>query len=172
MAMKFTKTTNREVSVSNVKFVAFTNASGLYPDVLVWESTDSGEWTPIAWRSDSDFAGEIPSEDRELELGTRDGGTVLLGEGCTRQQFYQFVFGSEAFADSEFTESEEELGFESDVWYQAQFEAPGFLMSNNGYLVEYHEGLDWSKAEGEVRKDLDKQNEHTRVEMYGHSYKA
>ena len=172
MAMKTVKIMTREVSVENAKFVAFSNVSGVYPDVLVWESTDSGEWTPIAWVDSPDSADEISSEDLELEVATRDGeGAVLLGSDCTRQQFYEFVFGTDSFAESAFADSEVE-GFESDVWYPAQMQEPDYLMSDNGALVEYHEGLDWSKAEGEVRKDLDKQNEHTRVEMYGHSYKA
>ena len=168
--MKFTKTTTREVSVGSVKFVAFTNTSGVYPDVLVWERNESG-WTPIAWRSDSDFAGEVSSEELELEVATRDGGAVLLGEDCTRQQFFSFVFGSDAFKDSAFDESEVE-GFESDVWFPANFETPDYLMSDNGYLVEYHDGLNWNEAEAEVRKDLERLNEHTHEEMYGHSYMA
>ena len=172
MAMNVVKTQAREVEVSveTAKFVAFTNVSGLYPDVLVWERTESG-WAPVAWRDSPDSADEVSSEDLELELETRDGSAVLLGEGCTRQQFYECVFGTDAFAESAFADSEVE-GFESDVWFPAQFEEPGFLKSNNGYLVEYHEGLNWSEAEDEVRKDLDALNEHTRVEMYGSSYKA
>ena len=172
MAMKTVKTTTREVSVEGVQFVAFSNVSGLYPDVLVWEHTESG-WTPVAWVDSPDSDSEISSEDLELELLTRDGGTVLLGADCTRQQFYEYVFGSAAFAESAFADSDpQELGFESDVWFPPQFEAPGYLVSDSGYLVEYHEDLDLEQAETEVRKDLDKQNEHTRVEMYGHSYKA
>ena len=172
MAMKTVKTNAREVSVSNVKFVAFTNASGLYPDVLVWENTESG-WTPIAWSSSSSFAGEISSEDLELELLTREDGAVLLGEGCTRQQFYEYVFGTDAFKDSAFTDSNpEDLGFESDVWFPAQFEEPDSLMSDNGYLVEYHEGLDWTESEDKIRKDLDALDEYVHEEMYGHSYRA
>ena len=170
MAMKFTKTTNREVSVGSVKFVAFVNASGVYPDVLVWEHVESG-WTPVAWVDSPDSDGEVSTGDLEMEVETRDGGAVLLGSDCTRQQFYSFVFGTDAFAESEFADSDVE-GFESDVWYPAQFEAPGFLKSDNGYLVEYHEGLDWSEAEAEVHKDLDSLDEHTRVEMYGSSYRA
>ena len=169
MAMKTIKTNARELSVSGVKFVAFSNVAGVYPDVLVWEHTESG-WAPVAWRSSPDSADEVSSDDLEMEAETRDGGAVLLGEDCTRQQFFAFVFGTDAFADSEFTESEE-LGFESDVWYPAQFEAPGYLMSDDGYLVEYHESLDWSEAEAEVRKDLDSLDEHTHEEMYGSSYK-
>ena len=109
MAMKTIKTTEREVSVSGVKFVAFSDVAGVYPDVLVWEKTDSDP---------------------------------------------------------------EELGFDSCVWFPAQFEAPDSLMSNNDYLVEYHEGLDWEEAEAEIRKDLDALNEYTHEEMYGHSYVA
>ena len=173
MAMKFTKTTTREVSVSSFQFVAFTNASGVYPDVLVWERTDSGEWTPVAWSSSSSFAGEISSDDLELEILTREDGAVLLGADCKRQQFYEFVFGTDAFKDSEFTESDsEELGFESDSWFPAQFEEPDSLMSDNGYLVEYHERLDWEEAEAKVRKDLDALDEYVHEELYGHSYRA
>ena len=174
MAMVVAKTNAREVSVSDsVKFVAFSNVAGVYPDVMVWERTDSGEWTPVAWVDSPECSGEISTDDLELELLTREGGSVLLGEDCTRQEFYEFVFGTDAFKDSEFEESNpEELGFDSDVWYPAQMQAPDYLMSDNGYLVEYHEGLDWSKAEDEVRKDLDALDEHTHVEMYGHSYMA
>ena len=169
MAMKFTKT--REVSVEAAKFVSFTSTSGVYPDVLVWEHTESG-WAPVAWRSSPDCSEEVSSEDLELELLTRDGeGAVLLGEDCTRQQFYEVVFGTDAFSESAFDDPEV-AGFESDVWYPANFEAPGFLKSDNGYLVEYHDGLDWAKAESEVRKDLDALNEHTHEEMYGSSYRA
>ena len=169
--MKFTKTTIREVSVESVKFVAFTNTSGVYPDVLVWEHTESG-WTPIAWRSSPECSGEVSSDDLELEILTRDGGAVLLGEDCTRQQFYEFVFGTDAFAESAFADSDsEELGFESDVWYPANLEAPDYLMTDNGVLVEYHEVLDWAESEAEVRKDLNALNEHTHEEMYGSSYK-
>ena len=171
MAMKFVKNQAREVSLDSVKFVAFTNTSGVYPDVLVWERVESG-WTPIAWRSSPDSSEEVSSEDLELEVATRDGRAVMLGSDCTRQEFYEFVFGTDAFAGSAFAESDpQELGFESDTWYPAQFEAPDYLMSDHGYLVEYHDGLDWAKAEDKVRKDLDALNEHTRVEMYGSSYK-
>lgn len=173
MAMKFTKTTTREVSVDGVKFVAFSDVSGVYPDVLIWERTDTDSWTPIAWRSSSSFAGEISSDDLGLELLTRDDGAVLLGTGCTRQEFYEYVFGSDAFAESAFADSDpEELGFDSCVWFPAQFEEPDSLMSNNDYLVEYHEGLNWSEAESEIRKDLDDLNEYVHKEMYGHSYVA
>ena len=173
MAMKTVKTNAYEVEVSDsVQFVAFTNVSGVYPDVLVWEHTESG-WTPIAWRSSPDDAGEISNEDLEMEIATREGGAVLLGADCTRQQFFSFVFGSDSFADSAFADSESaELGFDSDVWYPAQFEAPDYLMSDRNYLVEYHEGLNWEAAEDEVRKDLDSLNEHTHEELYGSSYKA
>ena len=171
MAMNVVKTQAREVAINSVKFVAFTNASGVYPDVLVWERTDSG-WTPIAWRSSSSFAGEISSDDLELEILTREDGAVLLGENCTRQQFYEYVFGSDAFKDSAFAESDpEELGFESDVWFPANFEAPDSLMSDHEFLVEYHSGLDWSEEEEKIRKDLDALDEYVHEEMYGHSYK-
>ena len=164
MAMKTIKTQEREVSVSNAKFVAFSNTSGVYPDVLVWEKTDS--WTPVAWSSSSSFAGEISGEELELEILTRDGGFVLLGEECTRQQFYEYVFGTDAFAESAFENSDpEEFGFESDVWFPAQLEEPYSLMSDHDYLVEYHEGLNWAEAEGEVRKDLDALNEYVHEEM-------
>ena len=171
MAMKTIKTQAREVSVESVKFVAFSNVAGVYPDVLVWERMESG-WTPIAWNSSSSFAGEISGEELELEILTREDGAVLLGSDCTRQQFYEFVFGTDSFAESAFEDSDpEELGFESDVWFAPQFEAPEELMSNRDYLVEYHEGLNWEEAEGEVRKDLDALNEYVHEEMYGHSYK-
>ena len=171
MAMKTIKTQAREVSVESVKFVAFSNVAGVYPDVLVWERTESG-WTPIAWNSSSSFAGEISGEELELELLTREDGAVLLGSDCTRQEFYEFVFGTDSFAESEFAGSDpEELGFDSDVWFAPQFEAPYSLMSNNDYLVEYHEGLNWEEAEGEVRKDHDALNEYVHEEMYGSSYK-
>ena len=168
----FTAVSSREVSVEASKFVAFTNVSGVYPDVLVWERTDSG-WAPVAWVDSPDFTGEVSDENLEMEVATRDSGVVLLGEDCTRQEFYEYVFGSDAFADSACAESDpQELGFVSDVWFPTQFEEPGYLMCDSGYLVEYHEGLDWEKAESEVRKDLDALNEHTRVEMYGHSDRA
>ena len=173
MAMKTQKTQARAVAIDGVKFVAFSNTSGVYPDVLVWERTDTDSWTPIAWRSSSSFAGEISSEDLELELLTRDDGAVILGSDCTRQQFYEFVFGTDAFAESAFADSDpEELGFDSCVWFPAQFEAPDSLMSDNGYLVEYHEGLNWEEAEDEIRKDLDALDEAVHMEMYGHSYRA
>lgn len=173
MAMKFTKTTTREVSVDGVKFVAFSNTSGVYPDVLVWERTGSNSWAPIAWVSSSSWAGEISSDELELELLTREDGAVLLGSGGTRQEFYEFVFGSDAFAESAFEDSDpEDLGFESDVWFPPQFEEPDSLMSDHDYLVEYHESLDWEQAEAEVRKDLDRLDEYVHEEMYGHSYRA
>lgn len=169
---KFVKTTTREVPVESVKFVAFSNTSGVYPDVLVWERGDSG-WTPVAWVSDSSFAREVSSEDLGLEVLTRNDGAVLLGSDCTRKQFFEYVFGTDAFADSAFADSDpEELGFESDVWFPANMLPPDYLVSDNGYLVEYHEGLDWEQAESEVRKDLESLNEHTHREMYGHSYMA
>ena len=172
MAMRFTKTTTREVSLDGVKFVAFTNTSGLYPEVLVWERTESG-WTPVAWVDSPDSANEVSSEDLETEVATREGGAVMLGSDCTRQQFYEYVFGTDSFAESAFADSDStELGFDSDVWFPANFEAPDYLMSNNNYLVEYHEDLDWEQAESEVRKDLDALNEHTHEELYGSSYRA
>lgn len=172
MAMKTVKTNAREVSLSGVQFVAFSNTSGVYPEVLVWEHTESG-WTPVAWRSSSSFAGETSDSDLELEVMTREDGFVLLGSDCTRQQFYEFVFGTDAFAESAFADSDpEELGFDSCVWFEAQLEAPAALMSNNDYLVEYHESLDWAESEDEIRKDLDRLNEYVHEEMYGHSYVA
>ena len=172
MAMVVTKTNAREVSVGSVKFVAFSNVTGVYPDVLVWERTDSG-WAPVAWRSSPDSSDEVSLDDLELEIVTRDSGAVLLGANCSRQEFYELVFGTDAFSDSAFAESEaEDLGFDSDVWYPAQFEAPDYLMSDHDYLVEYHEGLNWNEAEDEVRKDLNALNEHTHEELYGSSYKA
>ena len=173
MAMKTIKTQAREVSVAAAKFVAFSNTSGVYPDVLVWERTDSGEWSPVVWRSSSAFAGEISDSDLELEVLTREDGAVLLGSDCTRQQFYEYVFGTDSFKDSAFKDSDpEELGFDSDVWFPAQFEAPDSLMSDNDFLVEYHEGLDWEQAESEIRKDLDQLDEAVHMEMYGHSYRV
>lgn len=172
MAMKTVKTNAREVSVSNVKFVAFSDVSGVYPDVLIWERGESG-WTPVAWSSSSSFAGEVSDDELELEVLTREDGAVLLGSDCTRQQFYEYVFGTDAFKDSAFAESDPEaLGFDSCVWFPAQFEEPAYLMSDNDYLVEYHESLDWSEAEAEIRKDLDDLNEYVHEEMYGHSYIA
>ena len=172
MAMKFVKTQAREVSVESVKFVAFSNVAGVYPDVLVWEKTDSDSWTPVAWRSSSSFAGEISTSDLELEILTREDGAVLLGADCTRQQFYEYVFGTDAFAESAFADSDpEELGFDSSVWFPAQFEAPDSLMSDHDFLVEYHEGLNWEEAEAEIRKDLDALDEYVHEEMYGSSYK-
>lgn len=104
--MKFFKTTTREVPMdSSVKFVAFSNTSGVYPDVVVWERGDSG-WTPVAWVSDSSFAREVSSEELEMELLTRDDGAVLLGSDCTRQQFFEYVFGTDAFSGSAFAESD------------------------------------------------------------------
>ena len=172
MAMKTQKTQAREVAINSVKFVAFSNTSGVYPDVLVWERVESG-WTPIAWVDSPEQSGEISSEDLELEILTRDGGAVLLGADCSREEFFEYVFGSDAFAESSFEDSDpSELGFESGVWFPAQFEEPDFLMSDHGYLVEYHEDLDWSESEYKVRKDLEDLNEHTHVEMYGHSYRV
>ena len=170
---KFVKTTATTASLdSSAKFVAFANTSGVYPDVTVWERLESN-WTPVAGMSDCDFGREISSEDLELEVLTRDGGAVLFGADCTRQQFFEFVFGTDAFEGSAFAESDpEELGFESDVWFPANMLPPDYLVSNNGCLVEYHDGLDWDQAEAEVRKDLDALNEYTHREMYGHSYMA
>ena len=156
---------------ADAKFVAFSDVFGVYPDVLVWERVESG-WAPIAWVDSPDSSNEVSNEDLVMEIATGGAGVVLIGSDCTRQQFYECVFGTDAFAESAFAESDpQELGFESAVWYPANFEAPGYLMSDHGYLVEYHEDLDWEKAESEVRKDLDALNEHTRVEMYGSSYK-
>ena len=172
MAMKTVKTTTHEVSLDEAKFVAFSNTSGVYPDVLVWERVESG-WTPVAWVDSPDSDGEVSTEDLELELLTRDGGTVLLGADCTRQEFYEYVFGSDSFAGSAFADSDpQELGFESDSWFPAQMQEPDYLKSNNDYLVEYHEGLDWEQSESEVRKDLDALNESVHMEMYGHSYRV
>lgn len=172
MAMKVTKTNAREVSLDGVQFVAFSNVSGVYPDVLVWERVESG-WTPIAWRSSSSFAGEVSSDDLELEILTREDGFVFLGTDCTRQEFYEYVFGTDAFKDSAFKDSDpEELGFDSCVWFPAQLAEPDSLMSDHDYLVEYHEKLDWSEAESEIRKDLDALNEAVHEEMYGHSYRV
>lgn len=173
MAMKTQKTMARGVSVEDAKFVAFSNVSGVYPDVLVWERTGSDSWTPVAWRSSSSWAGEISDADLELEILTREDVAVMLGADCTRQQFYEYVFGTDAFADSAFKGSDpEELGFDSEVWFPAQLEEPDSLMSDNDYLVEYHEGLNWEESEGEIRKDLDDLNEYVHAEMYGHSYVA
>ncbi len=150
--------------LSNATFVAFRNPEGVYPDGVAWERTDSG-WRCVAW--DGDSYGPSDCDDMELELLTAvaDGVTnFFFGSGCSRGEFFEYVFGHAAETDG---------AFGPDYSYPAHMEAPASMYARDNWHY-YDFTLDpeqVERQENELHDALERLDESVHAEMYGHSYK-
>jgi len=151
--------------LANATFVAFRNPEGVTPDGVVWERVDS-KWHCVAW--DGEGYGPSDVDDMELELVTAVADGVCefyFGSGCSRDEFFSYVFGHEAESDG---------AFDSEYDYPPHMEAPASMFARDGWHF-YEFTLDPEKVEqqeSELREALDRLNEHVHEEMYGHSYVA
>ena len=149
--------------LANATFVAFRDPDGVNPSGVVWEKVDS-KWTCVAW--DGDSYGPSDVDDMELELVTAvaDGvGEFFFGSGCSRDEFFSYLFGHEAESDG---------AFGDDYDYPAHMEAPASMFARDGWHF-YEFTLDPEKVEAQERElhdALDRLDEAVHVEMYGHSY--
>ena len=152
--------------LSNATFVAFRDPEGVNPDGVVWERTESGEWSCVAW--DGDSYGPSDVDDMELEVMTAvaDGvGEFFFGSGCSRDEFFEYLFGHDAESDG---------AFGSDYDYPPHMEAPASMFAKDGWHF-YDFTLDpeqVERQERELHEALDDLDEAVHVEMYGHSYRA
>ena len=152
--------------LASATFVAFRNPEGVYPDGVVWERTTDGEWHCVAW--DGDSYGPSDCDDMELELlsAVSDGvGEFYFGSGCSREEFFSYLFGHEAESDG---------AFGDDYDYPPHMAAPASMFARDGYHY-YDFTLDPKRVdeqERELREALDQLNETVHEEMYGHSYRV
>ena len=150
--------------ISDATFVAFRDPIGVNPEGVVWERVDS-HWECVAW--DGDSYGPSDVDDMELELITAvaDGSDAFyFGSGCSREEFFEYVFGHEEESDG---------AFGSDYDYPPHMEAPASIFAkDNWHYYDFtldHKQIE--KQERELREALDRLNEHVHEEMYGSSYK-
>ena len=152
--------------LANATFVAFRNPEGVYPDGVAWERVDS-KWHCVAWDGEGYGPSDVDEDDMELELMTAcaDGvGNFFFGSGCSREEFFEYVFGHEAETDG---------AFGSEYDYPPHMEAPVSMFAKDGWHY-YDFTLDPKQVEAqerELREALDDLNEAVHVEMYGSSYK-
>lgn len=153
--------------LADATFVAFRNPDGVYPDGVVWERVD-GHWKCVAWDGDGESYGPSDCDDMELELLTAvaDGvGEFFFGSDCSREEFFNYVFGHEPESDG---------AFGPDYDYPAHMEAPASMFAKDGYHY-YDFTLDpeqVERQEHELREALDHLNETVHMEMYGSSYRV
>ena len=151
--------------LSNATFVAFRDPEGVNPDGVVWEKVDS-HWECVAW--DGESYGPSDVDDMELELVTAvaDGvGEFFFGSNCSREEFFEYLFGHEAESDG---------AFGSDYDYPPHMDAPASMFAKDGWHY-YEFTLDPERVEEqerELREALDDLDEAVRMEMYGHSYRV
>lgn len=151
--------------LANATFVAFRDPDGVNPDGVVWERVDS-HWECVAW--DGDSYGPSDVDDMELELLTAvDNGVTnfYFGSGCSREEFFTYLFGHEPESDG---------AFGSDYDYPAHMEAPASMFAKDGYHY-YDFTLDPEQVERqecELHDALERLDESVHEEMYGHSYRV
>ena len=151
--------------LADATFVAFRDPEGVNPDGVVWERVD-GVWHCVAW--DGDSYGPSDVDDMELELLTAvaDGvGNFYFGSNCSRDEFFNYLFGHEAESDG---------AFGSDYDYPPHMEAPASMFAKDGWHF-YDFTLDPEQVERQelaLREALDDLDEAVHVEMYGSSYRV
>ena len=174
MAMNVVKSVFREVSSSdyntvtaplaNATFVAFRNPDGVNPDGVVWEKSNDS-WRCVAWDGDDCAPGDVDDMEMELVDAVSDGVTnFYFGSDCSREEFFSYVFGCSAESDG---------AYGSDYGYQPHMEAPASMYALDGWHY-YAFTLDPEKVEEqerELHEALERLDERTHEEMYGHSYK-
>ncbi len=151
--------------LSNATFVAFRDPDGVNPDGVVWERVDS-HWECVAWDGDSYGPGDVDDMDLELITAAADGvGSFYFGSNCSRDEFFNYLFGHEAESDG---------AFGSDYDYPSHMEAPVSMFARDGWHY-YEFTLDpeqVEKQEQELHEALDDLDEAVHMEMYGHSYRV
>lgn len=151
--------------LANATFVAFRDPDGVYSDGVVWER-EGDHWSCVAW--DGDSYGPSDCDDMELELVTAVADGVMeffFGSGCSREEFFSYVFGHEAESDG---------AFGPDYDYPAHMEAPASMFAKDNWHY-YNFTLDpkeVERQEDELREALDRLNETVHEEMYGSSYRV
>ena len=151
--------------LADATFVAFRDPDGVNPDGVVWEHVDS-HWECVAW--DGDSYGPSDVDDMELELLTAVADGVVnffFGSGCSREEFFEYVFGHEAETDG---------AFGPDYDYPPHMEEPASMFAKDNWHY-YNFTLDPKKVEEqerELREALDRLDEAVHMEMYGHSYRV
>ena len=151
--------------LANATFVAFRDPDGVYSDGVVWER-EGDHWSCVAW--DGDSYGPSDVDDMELELVTAvaDGvGEFYFGSGCSRQEFFEYVFGHAPESDG---------AFGDDYDYPAHMSEPVSMFARDGWHY-YNFTLDPEQVERQERElhdALDRLDEAVHVEMYGHSYRV
>ena len=150
--------------LSAATFVAFRNPSGMNPDGVVWERTDSG-WRCVAWDSDDCAPGDVDDMEMELVDAVDNGVTSFyFGSDCSREEMFSYLFGHEA-------ESDGAMGSDD---YPPHMEAPESMYAKDGWHF-YDFTLDPKRVEEqerELREALERLDEDVHVEMYGSSYRA
>ena len=182
MAMEVTKTNATAVSatfkavisrdfrsvtapLADATFVAFRNPDGVYSDGVVWER-EGDHWSCVAW--DGEGYGPSDVDDMELELVTAvaDGvGEFYFGSGCSREEFFSYLFGHEAESDG---------AFGSDYDYPPHMAEPASMFAKDNWHY-YNFTLDpeeVERQENELHDALDRLDDAVHMEMYGHSYRV
>lgn len=151
--------------LSNATFVAFRNPSGMNPDGVVWERVDS-HWHCVAWDGDDYAPSDVEDMEMELVDAVSDGVTnFFFGSGCSREEFFEYVFGHESESDG---------AFGSDYDYPPHMEAPESMYAKDNWHY-YAFTLNPERVEeqeAELREALVRADESVHVEMYGHSYRV
>ena len=151
--------------LSNATFVSFRNPDGVSPDGVVWERVDSG-WHCVAWDGDDYAPSDVEDMEMELVDAVSDGVTnFYFGSDCSREEFFGYVFGHEPESDGDYG---------TDCDYPPHMEAPASMYAKDNWHF-YAFTLDPKRVEeqeAELHEALERLNERTHEELYGHSYRA
>ena len=149
--------------LATATFVAFRNPSGVNPDGVVWERTDSG-WRCVAWDGDDYAPWDVDDMEMELVDAVDNGvGNFYFGSDCSREEFFSYVFGHEPESD----------GAYGPYDYPAHMEMPASMYAKDNWHF-YSFTLDPKRVEEQERElveALERLDESVHVEMYGSSYK-
>ena len=150
--------------LATATFVAFRNPDGVNPDGVVWECVDS-HWRCVAWDGDDYAPGDVDDMEMELVDAVDNGvGNFYFGSGCSREEFFSYLFGHDA-------ESDGAMGSDD---YPPHMEAPVSMYASDGwhYYAFTLDPLKVEEQEKELREALERLDESVHMEMYGHSYRA
>ena len=149
--------------LATATFVAFRNPDGVNPDGVVWECVDS-HWRCVAWDGDDYAPGDVDDMEMELVDAVADGvGNFYFGSDCSREECFTYLFGHEPESDGAY-----------GPYYPAHMEAPAsmFAKDNWHYYAFTLNPERVEEQEAELRGALERLDERTHEEMYGHSYRA
>ena len=151
--------------LANATFVAFRDPDGVNPDGVVWER-EGDHWTCVAWDGESYGPGDVDDMELELVTAVADGvGNFFFGSGCSREEFFSYVFGHEEESDG---------AFGDDYDYPPHMAEPASMFAKDNWHY-YAFTLDPKQVEAqerELREALDRLDEVVHEEMYGHSYRV